>query len=242
MYGLSRLGELEKKAARIAEATARSGGGSSESSATDFQFQDPNPLYPSLESAQKFSSLHESLLVLSAFARLALEPKHKRLFFGPPLLAYSKRPPEFVAGKLVQLLLCAAATGAVPEAREALSVLANLLYHGDAMEEKLICWFKFDGAAVVDSANVLQPIPAGGGRMHPLGLGRGLYHSSCWGREFLVGSAVLFGRNGLDVDCDRVPGRWSYLCGWGLFLSWCSSQRGPPSVMRFLSSSRPVRR
>jgi len=129
---------------------------------------------------------HECVLALTLFARLALEPKFKKL----------------ISEAIIPLLGCVC-EGIWAEAREAAACLANLMWLPDMAEEKLVCWLKFDGpkCITVDGANVLLPIKVGTPK--PAEIGKGMYRSS-WGIEFVDGAAVTLHPDGLKTF--QIPG------------------------------------
>mmetsp|Transcript_110737 Transcript_110737/g.264164 ORF Transcript_110737/g.264164 Transcript_110737/m.264164 type:complete len:1042 (+) Transcript_110737:96-3221(+) len=130
---------------------------------------------------------YESVVVLSLFSRLALEPKFKRFFYQHAL----------------ETLLCCVCTGIAAEAREAAATLANLMWVPDLDQERLVCWLKFDGSRclTVDSANVLLPVRFGD--LQPVDIGQGMYKST-WGVEFVYGSCLTLHPDGFKTY--NVPG------------------------------------
>jgi len=129
---------------------------------------------------------HECVLALSLFARLALEPRFKKMI-----------------SKAIEPLLGCVCVGVWAEAREAAACLANLMWVPDLNEERLVCWLKFDGPRChsVDGSNVLLPIKVG--HPKPADIGKGMYRSS-WGIEFVEGSSVTLHPDGLKTY--KIPG------------------------------------
>eukprot|EP00929_Paragymnodinium_shiwhaense_P076735 TRINITY_DN394_c0_g1_i1.p1 TRINITY_DN394_c0_g1~~TRINITY_DN394_c0_g1_i1.p1 ORF type:complete len:1097 (-),score=271.50 TRINITY_DN394_c0_g1_i1:216-3506(-) len=137
--------------------------------------------------AMPFCAPHESVLALTLFSRLALEPRFKTFFVNNALHA----------------LLSCLCVSVWPEAREAAACLANLMWMPDVKEERLVCWLKMDGpkCIAVDAANVVLPVKIGNPR--PADIGKGMYRSS-WGVEFVEGSVVMLHTDGLSTHA--VPG------------------------------------
>eukprot|EP00928_Gymnodinium_smaydae_P100139 TRINITY_DN9756_c0_g4_i1.p1 TRINITY_DN9756_c0_g4~~TRINITY_DN9756_c0_g4_i1.p1 ORF type:complete len:1049 (+),score=158.05 TRINITY_DN9756_c0_g4_i1:60-3206(+) len=142
---------------------------------------------PTSMEAMPYTAPHECCLALSLFSRLALEPKFKPFFTDDAL----------------QALLGCVAGGIWAEAREAIAVLANLMWLPDIKQERLVCWLKFDGpkCGAVDAANVLMCTKIG----HPKSadIGKGMYKST-WGAQFVEGSCVMLHPDGLKTY--EVPG------------------------------------
>lgn len=156
--------------------------------------------YPPIQDSLRYTSVYESLLILNVLSRLALESRYKRLLFGK---RHPNVPSDMHSEGILRCLLCCIAHGCWPEARDAASVLANLMWHGDARNERLLCWLKFDSpcSTAVDASNVLMPIAVG--QPKRIDLGKGMYRRS-WGCEFVELSLILLHPDGLNTG--KVPG------------------------------------